>query len=81
MKKLREISGQAPVAILRALIALYRYTFSALLGRQCRYLPTCSEYADEALRVHGAGRGTILAVKRLCRCHPFGGHGFDPVPK
>jgi hypothetical protein len=46
----------------------------------CRYLPTCSAYADEAIRVHGAGRGTLLAVRRLMRCHPWGGHGVDPVP-
>jgi putative membrane protein insertion efficiency factor len=46
----------------------------------CRYLPTCSAYADEAIRVHGAGRGTLLAVRRLMRCHPWGGHGIDPVP-
>jgi uncharacterized protein len=46
----------------------------------CRYLPTCSTYADEAIRVHGVGRGTLLAVRRLMRCHPWGGHGVDPVP-
>ena len=46
----------------------------------CRYLPTCSAYADEAIRVHGAGRGILLAVRRLMRCHPWGGHGVDPVP-
>ncbi|HXA33843.1 MAG TPA: membrane protein insertion efficiency factor YidD [Acidimicrobiales bacterium] len=46
----------------------------------CRYFPTCSAYADEAIRVHGAGRGTFLAVRRLMRCHPWGGHGVDPVP-
>jgi len=46
----------------------------------CRYLPTCSAYADEAIRVHGAGRGTLLAARRLMRCHPWGGHGVDPVP-
>jgi hypothetical protein len=46
----------------------------------CRYLPTCSAYADEAIRIHGAGRGTLLALRRLARCHPWGGHGVDPVP-
>ena len=46
----------------------------------CRYQPTCSSYALEAVEVHGAGRGSWLAVRRLCRCHPWGGHGWDPVP-
>jgi len=46
----------------------------------CRYIPTCSEYAREALETHGAGRGTYLTVRRLSRCHPLGGFGFDPVP-
>ena len=66
--------------LLRAIIWLYRHTLSLFLGRQCRFLPTCSEYADEAIRVHGAGKGSQLAFKRLCKCHPWGGHGFDPVP-
>jgi uncharacterized protein len=46
----------------------------------CRYLPSCSSYAIEAIETHGAVRGGWLAVRRLGRCHPFGGHGFDPVP-
>jgi putative membrane protein insertion efficiency factor len=46
----------------------------------CRFIPTCSEYAREAVSEHGAGRGSWLAVRRLSRCHPLGGHGFDPVP-
>lgn len=68
------------VSILRALIWLYRHTLSLFMGRQCRFLPTCSAYADEALRVHGAWQGGKLAARRLCRCHPWGGHGYDPVP-
>jgi putative membrane protein insertion efficiency factor len=47
----------------------------------CRYLPTCSEYAVEAIDVHGAARGTWLAIRRISRCGPWGGHGFDPVPE
>jgi putative membrane protein insertion efficiency factor len=66
---------------LRALIFFYRHTFSALFGRRCRFLPSCSDYADEALRRHGAVKGSALAFRRFCRCHPFGGHGYDPVPK
>jgi putative membrane protein insertion efficiency factor len=68
-------------AVLRGLIWLYRHTFSYFLGRQCRFVPTCSVYADEAIRLHGPIKGSALAVRRLCRCHPFGGSGFDPVPK
>lgn len=57
----------------------YQHAFS---GRPspCRYTPTCSSYALEALEVHGALRGSWLTVRRLARCHPFGGHGYDPVP-
>lgn len=69
-----------PRTLLRAPILLYRYTLSSFLGRQCRYLPTCSAYADEAIATHGAGPGTVMAVARICRCNPWGGHGYDPVP-
>jgi putative membrane protein insertion efficiency factor len=66
--------------ILLALIRLYQLTLSALLGRRCRYLPTCSEYASTAISRHGAWRGCLLAIARVSRCHPWGGAGFDPVP-
>jgi hypothetical protein len=62
------------------LVFLYRVTLSSVMGRQCRFLPTCSEYAAEAIRAHGALRGTWLALKRVARCHPWGGDGYDPVP-
>jgi uncharacterized protein len=58
----------------------YKRWLSPLLPPACRYLPTCSDYAQEALRTHGAVRGGWLATKRICRCHPWGGHGHDPVP-
>lgn len=58
----------------------YKWTLSPLIGRQCRFLPTCSEYAAEALIRHGPWRGFLLASNRLCRCHPWGGSGYDPVP-
>ncbi|WP_366657760.1 membrane protein insertion efficiency factor YidD [Fodinicurvata sp. EGI_FJ10296] len=65
---------------MRAAILVYRYTFSAFLGNACRFRPTCSEYALEAVGRHGALRGGSLAVRRLCQCHPWGSSGFDPVP-
>lgn len=69
------------VRLLRALIWLYRHSLSAFMGRHCRFTPTCSAYADEALRLHGATKGSWLALRRLARCHPWGGHGYDPVPQ
>ena len=66
--------------VLSALVTVYRYTISPLLGPRCRYEPSCSQYALEALREHGAARGSWLAVRRIARCHPWGGHGYDPVP-
>jgi uncharacterized protein len=59
---------------------LYKLTLSPWMGRSCRFLPTCSDYAAEALVLHGPLRGGLLAARRVCRCHPFGGSGFDPVP-
>ena len=65
---------------LRALVLTYRYTLSSLIGRSCRFVPTCSEYALEALERHGARRGGWLTLRRMARCHPWGGSGLDPVP-
>ncbi len=70
-----------PVLMLIGLVRLYQMTLSAWLGRQCRYLPTCSQYAIDALRTHGALRGTWLAMHRIGRCHPWGSSGYDPVPE
>jgi len=67
--------------LLIGFIRFYQLTLSSLLGRQCRFLPTCSDYAREAIERHGAWRGSLLAVRRISRCHPWGGHGFDPVPE
>ena len=61
-------------------IYAYRITLSPFLGGQCRFHPTCSRYALEAYQEHGPVRGSILTVRRLVRCHPFGGKGYDPVP-
>jgi uncharacterized protein len=72
------------MSILRALliapIRLYQWTISPLLGLNCRYAPSCSAYAIEAIATHGAGRGCWLALLRILRCHPWGGSGYDPVP-
>lgn len=69
-----------PARVLLGLIQLYRYTLSYFLGRSCRFAPSCSEYGLEAIRRHGAWRGGILTVRRIGRCHPWGGSGYDPVP-
>lgn len=70
-----------PVSLLlRGLIQLYRWFISPLLGPRCRHMPSCSEYASEAIERHGPWKGLWLGVSRLSRCHPWGTHGFDPVP-
>jgi putative membrane protein insertion efficiency factor len=66
---------------LRSLIWVYRHTLSYFLGRHCRFEPSCSVYADEAIRRYGARKGLVLAVKRILRCHPWGASGYDPVPE
>ena len=63
------------------LIKIYQLTLSPLLKSNCRYSPTCSEYAITALKEHGLIIGLYYSTKRLLSCHPFGGHGHDPVPK
>ena len=65
---------------LLALVFLYQATLRPFFGGHCRFHPSCSEFAVEALRTHGALRGSWLALHRLVRCHPFGGGGYDPVP-
>jgi putative membrane protein insertion efficiency factor len=67
--------------ILRALIKFYRWFISPLLGPNCRFHPTCSTYALESIEQHGAARGSWLAAKRVCRCHPWHEGGYDPVPE
>ncbi|HEV2355116.1 MAG TPA: membrane protein insertion efficiency factor YidD [Puia sp.] len=63
-----------------ALIRVYQWVLSPLLGPKCRYVPSCSQYAVEALKKHGLFKGGWLAIRRISRCHPWGGHGVDPVP-
>jgi len=62
------------------LVKFYRFAISPWLGGNCRYQPTCSNYAIEALETHGVLRGSWLAARRMSRCHPWGGSGYDPVP-
>ncbi len=69
-----------PRSILAAALRGYKRVVSPLLPPACRFVPSCSEYAAEAVELHGAVRGTALAIARLCRCHPFCRGGFDPVP-
>jgi putative membrane protein insertion efficiency factor len=67
--------------VLVYLIRGYQLAISPLLGPRCRFYPSCSHYAREAIETHGAMRGTWLSVKRISRCHPLNDGGFDPVPK
>ncbi|CAN5341167.1 membrane protein insertion efficiency factor YidD [soil metagenome] len=62
------------------IIKLYQYTISPLLGPACRFEPSCSQYGVEAFKKHGLIKGFGLTVKRVSKCHPWGGHGHDPVP-
>jgi len=66
--------------LLIALVRFYQYAISPLLGRRCRYFPSCSEYTVEAVQKYGALRGGWLGAKRICRCHPWHPGGYDPVP-
>ena len=61
------------------LVLLYRVTLGPFLGGHCRFHPTCSQYAIDAVNKHGPWRGTWMAIKRIARCHPFGGQGYDPA--
>jgi putative membrane protein insertion efficiency factor len=62
------------------LIRIYQYTLSPLLGPACRFSPSCSQYGIEAFKKHGPLKGFVLTAKRISKCHPWGGHGHDPVP-
>ena len=71
------ITAVTAVSLVGAL-GVYKQILSPLLPRACRFVPTCSEYARQALACHGLGRGLVMAVARLCRCHPFHSGGWDP---
>lgn len=61
-------------------VYIYKYVISPLTPASCRHVPTCSEYAVQAIKIHGPFKGIVLATKRISRCHPWGTHGYDPVP-
>ena len=76
-----DTAGRASAVALIALVRLYRWTVSPLLGATCRFEPSCSRFAETALARYGIARGVALAVGRLLRCHPWGGPGgYDPIP-
>ncbi len=76
---LRSARPSPAVRMLVLLVVLYRATLGRLLGGQCRYYPSCSQYAIDAVNKYGAWRGSCRAAKRVCRCHPWGGKGYDPA--
>ena len=75
-----DAAAKSPSLAGRGLVKAYRYTFSALMGMECRHLPTCSDYADEALARHGLWAGGWMTLARILRCHPYGTSGLDFVP-
>lgn len=79
MRRVLWVTGTPARALLIAAIHLYRATLSGWLGGQCRFYPTCSHYGEDAIRTHGAVRGTLMATWRVLRCNPFGAGGIDHV--
>lgn len=80
MRRTLRAAGAPARALLTGLIRVYRVTLSGWLGGQCRFYPSCSHYAEEAILVHGAIKGTGSAIWRVLRCNPFGAGGIDRVP-
>ncbi|CAM3890089.1 membrane protein insertion efficiency factor YidD [Mucilaginibacter galii] len=80
MQAILKLFKRAISALFIGLIKLYQFTLSPILGASCRFTPTCSHYGLEAIRKHGPFKGGWLTLKRIGRCHPWGGHGPDPVP-
>ena len=74
--KIRKIGERALILPIR----FYQRCISPMTPSSCRFVPTCSEYAAEAIRIHGPAKGSLLALKRIGKCHPWGGSGLDPVP-
>lgn len=80
MGKVKDIISKGITTIIVLPIRFYQLSISPMLPGACRYTPTCSQYAIEALRKHGPIKGGWLAIRRIMRCHPWGGSGYDPVP-
>ncbi|MCQ2285068.1 MAG: membrane protein insertion efficiency factor YidD [Bacteroidales bacterium] len=80
MKKIWTLFCKGLAAIMIGFIKLYQWTLSPLIGRSCRYTPTCSNYGLEAIRKYGPFKGGWLTLKRIVSCNPWGGSGYDPVP-
>lgn len=80
MRKVYLLMRKAVAKVMLALIAFYRNCISPLTPPTCRFTPTCSQYAVEAIQKYGPFKGGWLALRRILRCHPFGGSGYDPVP-
>jgi putative membrane protein insertion efficiency factor len=81
LRRLLWLAGGPLRLLLLGGIWLYRVSLSGWLGGQCRFVPTCSRYAEDAIRTHGAVRGSFMAAARVARCNPFGRGGLDPVPE
>lgn len=80
MEKLMLLLKQILILPFIILIRFYQWVISPALGPKCRFTPTCSQYAAEALKKHGVIKGFVLSIKRVSKCRPGGGHGYDPVP-
>lgn len=80
MKRFGEILIKLISYPILGLVYFYRYAISPLKPPSCRHVPTCSAYMIEAVKIHGPFKGTFLGIRRLSRCHPWGTHGYDPVP-
>ncbi|MCQ2316694.1 MAG: membrane protein insertion efficiency factor YidD [Bacteroidales bacterium] len=80
MRKVLRFIANVPANVMIGLIYVYKYTLSPLIGRNCRYIPTCSTYGVQAIRKYGAIKGGWLTIKRIASCNPWGGSGYDPVP-
>jgi len=79
-RRLAQEARLLPRRLAHVAIRAYQLTLSSLIGRQCRYLPSCSEYTDEAIQTHGFWAGGWMGFARICRCNPWGGSGYDPIP-
>jgi hypothetical protein len=80
MEKIMMLFKQILILPFIIIVRFYQWVISPALGPKCRFTPTCSQYAAEALKKHGLVQGFILSVKRVSKCRPGGGHGYDPVP-